>query len=354
MCLDSKTLIYPCTRFRCRIPCPCLLCAKQHSRCNVSSFIACICSDCILHFDDHSVYHATFHFCCKSCSQLITLFPVFNYFFLNTERPKFPYGLTDPIKIKPLVVELEPKNPAENSIKHLMMLKRKEDTWCFRCDARFWSVGQLREHIQLNHLISKVFRHTYENISKLVSIDFQCIQCYKSFTKNSHLVRHVESVHYEETYTCDSCNAPFKLLDSLLRHKKTIHQPPEVEIKTYDCDLCDASFARKDVMIRHKNTAHEISSGSKFSCDDCGKQFNRPDHLRRHVTVHQGVESSEFKCEFCNKAFSRKGNLQRHLLTRIASLCSYCGESFCNMKLLSTHKFDAHLHDIINPEYPNT
>ena len=132
MSLDRKTVIYPCSRFRCSIPCPCLLCAKQHPRCHVPGLMGCGCSDCIKYFNDHTVFHATFHIECKSCSQLLTMLPTFNFFFLNTERPKFPCGLTDRIKIKPLIVELEPKNPPKDSIKELMMLKRNEDSWCLK------------------------------------------------------------------------------------------------------------------------------------------------------------------------------------------------------------------------------
>ena len=343
MCLETKTIIYPCSRFRCQIPCPCLLCAKQLPKCHFQKFACCGCTECTEHFEDHSLYHATYHFGCKSCSQLLIVMPMFNFFFLTNERPKFPYGQTDPIQIKPLIVELEPKNPPENSIQELMMIKRNESTWCLTCNALFWSIGQLKEHIQLNHLVSKLFRHTYENISKQVSEDFKCIQCPISFSSNSHLDRHVESEHYQLTYTCDLCDDQFKRMDNLMRHKKTHDTQDESEIQTYDCEICNKSFGRKDALIRHKKTAHEVSN-DKFTCNECGKQFTRPSHLNRHMTVHQVEVNMEVSCEFCDKAFAQKGNLQRHLRTRNSTNCSECGENFCNVKSLSMHKNDVHVH----------
>ena len=42
MFLETKTIIYPCSRFRCQIPCPCLLCAKQPPKCCQSiNYILC-------------------------------------------------------------------------------------------------------------------------------------------------------------------------------------------------------------------------------------------------------------------------------------------------------------------------
>ena len=82
-CLQSRTIVYPCSRFMCSVPCPCLLCHKKHPSCRDNS---CGCQDCTAHFSDHENFHATFHFGCKSCFQLVNLIPCFNYFFLGNER----------------------------------------------------------------------------------------------------------------------------------------------------------------------------------------------------------------------------------------------------------------------------
>ena len=52
-----------------------------------------------------------FHVACKSCIQLLENIPQFNFFFLNTEKKKIVCGTYEENKVKPLVVELTPKDP---------------------------------------------------------------------------------------------------------------------------------------------------------------------------------------------------------------------------------------------------
>jgi hypothetical protein len=78
--LISRTIIYPCKRYRCSIPCPCLLCAfKKHPTCRVASSQGCPCENCKLHFTDHTKFHAVYHHGCKVCFQIIQRIPCFNF-----------------------------------------------------------------------------------------------------------------------------------------------------------------------------------------------------------------------------------------------------------------------------------
>ena len=83
--LGSRSVIYPCSRFRCSIPCPCQDCQKlcSPSPCQAPVNSSCSCSDCAQRFKDHSRFHRTFHKDCKFCIQLLELFPNFNFWFLN-------------------------------------------------------------------------------------------------------------------------------------------------------------------------------------------------------------------------------------------------------------------------------
>ena len=56
-CLQSRAVVYPCSHFKCAVPCPCLLCARNHPRCRVPVSEACKCKDCITHTKDHEIYH---------------------------------------------------------------------------------------------------------------------------------------------------------------------------------------------------------------------------------------------------------------------------------------------------------
>ncbi|KLU91660.1 hypothetical protein MAPG_10178 [Magnaporthiopsis poae ATCC 64411] len=48
-------------------------------------------------------------------------------------------------------------------------------------------------------------------------------------------------------------------------------------------------------------------------CPTCGVSFQRQDHLKRHVLLHDGHKP--FVCSFCTRRFPRRDTLQRHLAT---------------------------------------
>ncbi|KAF6802920.1 hypothetical protein CSOJ01_11245 [Colletotrichum sojae] len=46
-------------------------------------------------------------------------------------------------------------------------------------------------------------------------------------------------------------------------------------------------------------------------CPDCGLEFRRLDHLKRHTALHNGRKP--FACSACGRSFSRRDTLQRHV-----------------------------------------
>ena len=236
MDIKSRKIIYPCSRYKCSIPCPCLLCSKQHPRCRELSSKSCSCTECLKHFEDHSSFHGIFHNGCRSCFQIVQIIPNFNFFYLSPDMKTHGIGRTDSISTKPLVVELEPKAP-KYTVKILQKLRDGQGAdvgafECTPCGATYWSMPQLKEHTQLNHLVSKTFRHNFnfQGGTKLgkkkVLIEFKCYQCSTFFSSSSHLNRHIDDVHYEETHDCQICAETFKRKDSLVRHQKIMHKSP--------------------------------------------------------------------------------------------------------------------------------
>merc|ERR1711936_467798 len=45
-------------------------------------------------------------------------------------------------------------------------------------------------------------------------------------------------------------------------------------------------------------------------CDTCGKEFDRPSLLERHIRTHAGERP--YVCDFCNKGFSTSSSLNTH------------------------------------------
>ena len=374
--LEGKQVIYPCARSRCVIPCPCLLCRKKYPCCSISTSQHCNCVDCIKHFRDHSNFHATFHFGCRACYQIVKIFPAFNFFFLNNVKKQKPSGFYyGDCPIKPIIVNVEPEAPKRyldylpaSIIMEQHGVYGKQGVHCIDCDIMYWSIPQLREHIERNHLISKVFEHHYLNTEKQSPGpgDKTCKDCGNCFLSSHELNRHVESIHRSDKFTCDDCGKQFTRQDNLLRHIDSFHE-------TYICDNCKETFSREDNLKRHKKMKHidqpDSEKNEMFKCELCTTTFTIDTNLQNHVTniynsdgtvknacnqceknfctgkqltAHIISHHRTFTCERCQQNFTLKQSLILHIKTRKHMSCNQCGNPFCNITTLKRHKKDAH------------
>ena len=83
-------------------------------------------------------------------------------------------------------------------------------------------------------------------------------------------------------------------------------------------------------------------------CEECGKEFNRPGDLRRHVKrVHEGLK--DHICKFCKKGFSRPGLLKGHILkfheeeSAVTFNCKFCTKVFNRAETLKNHIMNVHI-----------
>ena len=74
---------------------------------------------------------------------------------------------------------------------------------------------------------------------------------------------------------------------------------------------CDKEYTTKSNLTRHQKT--HVYSSQTYSCGICGKEFNRPDHRKKHEATHR--QHLLFTCQICNHSFQRKDNLHKHLQT---------------------------------------
>ena len=79
----------------------------------------------------------------------------------------------------------------------------------------------------------------------------------------------------------------------------------------------DAKMNQIDKVIR--------SEGSKYSCNQCDKQYTQSSHLKRHIKdAHEGVK---FSCKQCDKQYSDQSRLRYHIQSThegVKYACNQC------------------------------
>ena len=318
--LSTRTIVYPCSRGKCSLPCPCLICQKKSPVCRTGA--KCDCEECTLYEDDHINYHGCFHLNCQSCTRLVKTDQTVDFSIFDKNRKPRNRGIYSEEILEPsfkLPPAIDPRRPRHDMLKSYLdrekwteklknFNKGVEDDamWCYVCSTMFFHEDMLRDHMA-KHGVSKIFRHNFENTELEAKPDLKCYQCSSIFDSKVNLTRHIESVHFKESIECPDC---------------------------------DKSFSRKDNYEAHRKTKHSIVvSSTGWKCGKCGKTFNLKRNFTRHLQeVCPDGKIYVTKCEFCESTYIRTSDLKKHVMNRAEYFCNVCQRKFCSSKILLAHK----------------
>ncbi|XP_077112982.1 uncharacterized protein LOC143768177 [Ranitomeya variabilis] len=151
------------------------------------------------------------------------------------------------------------------------------------------------------------------------------------FSLKMALVTHKKVHTKERRFSCLQCGKNFNKKSELVRHER-VHTGE----KPYSCSECGKCFHRKSILVGHQR----IHKREKpYSCLECGKCFTRKSSLVLHQRTRTGEKP--FSCSECGKCFHRKSDLVGHQRTHTGEKpysCLECGKCFTEKSSLVLHQ----------------
>ncbi|XP_060126874.1 zinc finger protein 585A-like [Zootoca vivipara] len=214
---------------------------------------------------------------------------------------------------------------------------------CINCSKSFSKNSYLRKHLRI-HTGQKPYKcaecgKSFSQRTDLkrhqwihtVEKPYKCLECEKSFTQKRSLSTHQMNHRGEKPFKCPECGKNFAQKNYL-----TIHQLTHREEKPYRCLECGKSFGQLKDLNRHRR----VHFGEKpYKCLACGQGFWYEGHLKNHFRIHTGEKP--YTCLECGKSFIRKTDLNRHQRSHTGAKpyqCLECGKNFTEKKNLSLHQ----------------
>ncbi|KAH1011626.1 hypothetical protein HUJ04_000954 [Dendroctonus ponderosae] len=128
-----------------------------------------------------------------------------------------------------------------------------------------------------------------------------------------------------ESFTCEYCGKQFNRHQHWSAHIRSKHTFE----KPYKCTLCEASFTTSHSLLVHKRNHN---NEKPYICSTCGKRFVCSGDLFHHNKIH--LNKKEYECTICQKRFNTTSILRTHKIVKHTEpqdwkyLCLLCNRRF--------------------------
>ncbi|XP_017779339.1 PREDICTED: zinc finger protein 300-like [Nicrophorus vespilloides] len=163
---------------------------------------------------------------------------------------------------------------------------------------------------------------------------WECGICHKEFGHQYILMRHLPTHTDERKFQCKQCGKAFRQMSTLSQHR-AIHS----KLRPYICEVCQKTFNRVSTLISHRKTHTGLKP---HCCHLCNKAFHQKGNLRNHIFTH--TNERPYKCDVCQKGFNQMSNLMCHKFKahqradKPKYSCQSCGKEFDKRISLRNHE----------------